>query len=115
MNLRPYRSPSGPPINAPIAAPKALADSAAIRPTIQFENPKYSCHRVRLVARAMIEPASMYLDIATAMVAFHPLMRPGFGPAAVVSVLLTGRLLRRAGRVGCRKVRRRGQVAGCAC
>ena len=44
---------------APTAAPKALAESAATSPTTQFEKPKYSCHSVRLVARAMIEPASM--------------------------------------------------------
>lgn len=59
MNLRPYRSPSGPPISAPRAAPKALALSAATRPTARFVKPKYSCHRLRLVASAMMDPASM--------------------------------------------------------
>jgi hypothetical protein len=59
MNFRPYRSHMGPPIAAPMAAPKALAENAARSPTARLLMSRYSCHRPRLVAIAMIDPASM--------------------------------------------------------
>jgi len=59
MNLRPYRSHSGPPMIAPAAAPKAFALTAASRPTAKSSIPNSFCYRPRLVAMAMIDPASM--------------------------------------------------------
>lgn len=59
MNLRPRRSHSGPPMAAPIADPNAFALSAAITPTMALSKPNAPCQRLKLVARAMIAPASM--------------------------------------------------------
>jgi len=44
---------------APMAAPKALALSAASRPTAKLLMPNSACQNARLVAIAMIDPASM--------------------------------------------------------
>jgi hypothetical protein len=44
---------------APMAAPKALALRADSRPTAMLSSPNSVCHRLMLVAIAMIEPASM--------------------------------------------------------
>ena len=46
-------------VMARTAAPKAFALMAASNPTARLVSPKYSCHKVRLVASAMMEPASM--------------------------------------------------------
>ncbi len=61
MNLRPYLSHSGPPMSAPMAAPKALELKAASRPATVPSSPgKYLApQNPSDVAIAMIEPESM--------------------------------------------------------
>jgi hypothetical protein len=44
---------------APTADPKAFALTAARRPTAKRLSPNSFCHRLLLVAMAMIDPASM--------------------------------------------------------
>ena len=61
MNLRPYLSHSGPPMRAPMAAPKALALNAARRPAmVPSSSGKYALpQKPSDVAIAMMEPESM--------------------------------------------------------
>ena len=58
MNLRPYLSDNRPPINAPIAAPKAFALKAPNNPTEKLLKPKCSVHKVNPLAPATIQPES---------------------------------------------------------
>src|SRR5699024_12678330 len=44
---------------SPIAAPKALALNALNKPTPTLSMFKYACHKVKLLAAAIIEPASI--------------------------------------------------------